>query len=122
MRSDSAASEVIGVLIIIGIVIAGLTIVGVMVFSQPLPEEIPAIKFTVVNLFDQNGVPRNVIRIVHDGGDPIPVEQLSFLLDDIPVPDSQINPSSDLFSFGEYIDIPTKGGKPKIGIVYSHNG
>jgi hypothetical protein len=61
---ESAVSEVIGSVMLISIVVVAVAIVGVVLWSQPPPEEIPVLSAAIANQSC------NVI-VSHNGGDTL---------------------------------------------------
>jgi FlaG/FlaF family flagellin (archaellin) len=62
--SEDAVSGAVGGVLLIALVLIGAAIVGTYVASQPLPEKIPKVQFSV----KQNG---DTLYIVHGGGEPV---------------------------------------------------
>jgi FlaG/FlaF family flagellin (archaellin) len=61
---EDGVSEVIGSIMLISIVVAAVSIIGVFFFSQPPPEKIPSLNAIIWNDSQK-------IYIRHDGGDPL---------------------------------------------------
>lgn len=81
--TDSANAEMIGVLVLVSIFVTAVALIGVFMFSQPLPQKIPAVNF----LFASQG---NTISIYHNGGDPLPEGKYQILVNSYPVPSGSI--------------------------------
>ena len=64
--NDAAVSEVIGSILLVSIVVTAASIVGVVLWSQPMPQTIPA--FDVIISKDTGN---NWIHLYHDGGDSL---------------------------------------------------
>jgi len=73
---EEAASEIIGTLLLISIVVLAVSIVSVTIFSQPMPEEIPSVSAIIQNESE-------TVYIYHDGGDPLIREELQILVDGV---------------------------------------
>jgi len=123
--NESAASEMIGALVLIAVLATAVAIVAVVLFSQPAPEKIPAITMTISN-------ESKVIEISNDGGDSLAFEDLIIRVDDQEVSASDrgcLNCGVDL-SVGDTIRIDYSndpryvGGKlpNKVDVIYKTAG
>jgi PKD repeat protein len=72
--SYSAVSEILGTVILIGIVVAAVSIVGVVLWSQPPPQKIPALSAIISNRSCS-------IYMYHEGGDMLERESFQILVD-----------------------------------------
>jgi len=119
---DRAASEMIGVLMLIAIIVAAVAIVGVSYLSQPLPEKLPAVSMSITN-------DSRLIVISHDGGNTIPLDDMTIRIDDQPVPPdlwicAKCSATGD-WSIGDTIQIDYSGHTEypnKIDIIYKNAG
>ncbi|MEA2034874.1 MAG: type IV pilin, partial [Euryarchaeota archaeon] len=75
-RNENAVSEILGTVLLISIVVVGISLVAVAIFSQPMTEEIPSVTATITNESE-------TIYIYHDGGDPLPREEFRILVDGV---------------------------------------
>jgi len=73
---DSAVSEIIGAVLLISIVMTALSIVGVVLWSQPAPQKIPALDAVIS---EDSG--NKLIHLYHDGGDLLPAGDVKILVD-----------------------------------------
>jgi len=73
---DRAVSEIIGSILLISIVVTAVSIVGVVLWSQPAPGKIPALDAII-----SEDTGNKMIRLYHDGGDLLPVEDFKILVD-----------------------------------------
>ena len=64
--NSSGVSEVIGAILLISVVVLAVAIIAAGLFSQPLPQKIPSVKFIPGN----NSVTNN-LTIYHDGGESL---------------------------------------------------
>jgi hypothetical protein len=69
-------SEVIGTLILIGVVVLGIIIMNVVIFSHPPPARIPSFEGTIINT-------SKLITITHQGGDTLEAGQYKILVDGV---------------------------------------
>ena len=65
IEHDAAVSEIIGAVLLIALVVAGGTMVGVALFSQPFPTQVP--KVNIVIGADENGT----VTLFHNGGEAL---------------------------------------------------
>ena len=71
--SESAASEVLGAVMLISVVVLAVAIIGVALTSQGTPQKLPAASAIISSSGDR-------ISIYHDGGDTLTSEELSILV------------------------------------------
>lgn len=69
IEHDAAVSEIIGAVLLIALVVAGGTMVGVALFSQPMPNQVP--KVNIVIGADENGT----VTLIHNGGEALNASQ-----------------------------------------------
>lgn len=72
--TERAVSEIIGALILISVIVAGIALVGVIMFSQPQPQKIPALNAVI-------STNAQTVNIYHNGGDSFRADDLQLLLD-----------------------------------------
>jgi len=119
--SERAVSEIFGAMVLIGVIVTGIAIIGVMMFSQPQPQKIPDLNA----LISSNA---QTVQIQHNGGD-------SFLKSEVQIRlDGQDKTSSftidgtntwSTWSIGQSLtyDIPSGSPVPSlIQIVYTGGG
>ncbi|GAB7017113.1 type IV pilin [Methanogenium cariaci] len=83
---EEGVSETIGVVLLIGLVVVGVSLIGVFFFSQPVAEELPAVDILLSNngstiLFQHNGgdsLAEDEFRI-YVGGNAVAATELSFI-------------------------------------------
>jgi flagellin-like protein len=73
---DTAVSEVIGSILLVAIVVTAASIVGVVLWSQPPPQKIPA--FDVIISKD---TANHKVHLYHNGGDSITSDEITILVD-----------------------------------------
>jgi len=77
--NTSGVSEIIGAVLLITLVVAAVSVVAVVLFSQPTPKEVPNLNFmTGMN------TSRNTLYLYHNGGDPLNAGEFSVLVDGVP--------------------------------------
>jgi PKD repeat protein len=72
--SDRAASETIGAVMLISVVVMAVAIIGVALTSQGTPQQIPALDAVISNYGNQ-------IQIYHNGGDTLQYNEIEILVD-----------------------------------------
>ena len=71
---EEAVSEVIGTLILVGVVVTGIGLVGILLLSNPTPSKVPVFDSIISNR-------SKTIYIYHKGGDPLWAGQYKILVD-----------------------------------------
>lgn len=98
MNSDTAASDLIAVLILIAVFVTAAAIVGVVLLSHPPGDRPPA-------MLAHNETEGETLYIYHDGGDPLGRGRFAILIDgadrtaDFALIDASGNPSTDWTSW-----------------------
>ncbi|MDI6898430.1 MAG: PKD domain-containing protein [Methanolinea sp.] len=83
-RVNAGISELIGAILLVGLVITAMAIVAVVLLSNPPPEEIPHLSALASNT-------SNTILLYHNGGDALKEEQTIISVNNVPeVPHSKI--------------------------------
>jgi len=72
--SQNGVSDVLGSILLISIITTAIAIIAVGIFSQPPPEQIPAVSMEM-------NTAGNTILITHVGGDPLPQSETRILID-----------------------------------------
>jgi len=108
---ENAVSEVIGVVLLLALVVIGVSLVGVIIFSSPLPGKIPQVKVIPQSICDQiTGHYNNAILITHDGGDLIEPDNLQIKINNDLIYNSDISILGPGCSFDPWIE-PWKLGE-----------
>lgn len=117
-RSDAAVSEVIGGVLLIALVLLGATIVGTYVASQPLPEKVPKVEFTVKGTSDGD------LIIEHQGGESLDRESFSIRLPDTIKPGTDLLAPGEQWSMGGRLKISGRADATSVGLIYNdgHGG
>ena len=118
--SERAISDVLGAVILIGVIVTVLALAGVMAFSQPQPQKIPALNARIWN--DTSN-----IYIRHDGGDSLQSGELRILVDgSSPVFNLTTAPAMpwDSLSIGNTLQTPIISSSqfPTVQILYTGYG
>ena len=114
-KRDIAASEVIGTVLLISIVVIAGSIIAVAVLSQPQAQKIPAVSALISNQ-------SQIVYIKHNGGDPIQNGTYRILVDGADVTSSINLPST--WSIGNTLTYTKPGTTPpsSVEIVYTGAG
>jgi len=112
--TDDAVSEVIGGVLLIALVLIGAALVGTYVLSQPLPEKIPKVQFSVKQI-------ENHLYLTHEGGEPVDTGTIRVEVDGRPPIEHTITTP---WEFGDTLDIPVnEADKTKdISVSLIYNG
>lgn len=116
---ESGVSEVVGSILLISIVVLAVSIVGVILMSQPTPGKIPSVNFMVG--MDDKMPP--TLYLYHNGGDTLQEGDFSVLVDGVAMPYS-ISGGGSEWSLGKNLVIPlnTGGSAKNIVLVYNNAG
>jgi hypothetical protein len=112
---EDAVSEAIGGVLLIALVLIGAALVGTYVASQPLPEKVPKVQFSVKETSD------GTLILEHEGGESLGDDAFDILVDGAIVPNGHrdLQPSTDsIWSIGDRIVISHNSNAKSVGIVY----
>jgi len=114
-KQEVAASEVIGTVLLISIVVIAGSIIAVAVLSQPQAQKIPAVSALISNQ-------SQIVYIKHNGGDPLQNGTYRILVDGADVTSSMNLPST--WSIGNTLTYTKPGTNPpsSVQIVYTDSG
>jgi len=87
VRKDDAVSEVIGAVLLISIVVIAVSIIGVVLWSQPPPQKIPSLSVSISNSSCN-------VTLIHGGGDTVENTYIALLVDGIDHTNSFIKPGT----------------------------
>jgi hypothetical protein len=91
---DPAISEVAGTMVLIGVVVLGMIIVNLVVFSTPTNTRVPSLEASMSNR-------STLVTIVHQGGDSIPFGEFKILVDGVDRTGDFANSGTYPWSVGE---------------------
>ena len=72
--SDNGASDTLGAIFLVSVVVLGITIAGVAIFSSPRPQKLPELDITVANT-------STTVFLTHNGGDTLRAGEYRILAD-----------------------------------------
>lgn len=116
---DKAVSEIIAVVLLLGVLVVGVGIIMVTITSQPLPDEVPNIEVLVGNTSSS-------VLIRHNGGDPLQEGDFSVVVDGITQPnqDATITGGDGVWPWivGETLQYSVATVPHRVSIVYTGGG
>ncbi len=113
----SGVSEAIGTVLLIALVVAAISLVAVILFSQQAPQEIPNLNFMVGSNANQT-----TLYLYHNGGDSLSLGQFRVLVDSVPKPAS-VSDGSNQWSLGKNLVVPNvTPGIHTVQVVYLPQG
>jgi hypothetical protein len=115
----AGVSEVIGAILLVGLVVAAVAVVAVTLFSQTTPEKVPNVNFMVGT---DNHVPPT-LYLTHNGGDTLASGSFSVYVDGNVRPYS-IAGGGNQWSLGKNLLVPLSSGEApqRIYLVYNQTG
>jgi hypothetical protein len=117
-RIDSTAgvSEIVGSMLLISLVVAGVAIVAVVLFSQSSPQEVPN-----VNFMTGTNSPPTFLYLYHNGGDTLTYGQFTVLVDGVSKPYT-ISGGGNQWSLGKNLIVPISTAPDNVALVYNVSG
>lgn len=120
LRRDhsDAVSEIVGAILLIGLVVLGVAIIAVFIFSQPMPEEIPDLDLVISNVSTPSG---EKIYIQHNGGDALSKAVFIVYTDGTPLnnDDATISGGNWPFSLGETLEFNVTSAPENVRVIYT---
>ncbi len=124
---EPAVSEVVGIVFLIAIAITAFGIIGAVLLPDSVPSAIPGI--TVIAWYHDPGLPGNyTINLVHDGGDPVIVNNTKILVNGYLIgnPDRALvqDDGSGTWRIGSTIQLSYNRSPPPfmVDIIYTGGG
>ncbi|MEA2034875.1 MAG: type IV pilin N-terminal domain-containing protein [Euryarchaeota archaeon] len=122
LRRDNsdAVSEIIGAVLLLGLVIVGVAIIAVFIFSQPMPEEIPSIDLVISNVSTPS---QEKIFVQHNGGDALAKADFTVYADGTPLDNDDATISGGNLdwplSLGETLEFNVTSAPENVRVVYT---
>ena len=69
-NDERAVSEIVGIALLLAVVVMGVGIVAVTIYSQPMPEKTPQVEI-LISASSIISASSNVVSLTHNGGDPL---------------------------------------------------
>ena len=114
--TSSGVSEIVGSMLLISLVVAGVAIVAVVLFSQSSPQEVPN-----VNFMTGTNNPPTFLYLYHNGGDTLTSGQFMVLVDGVAKPYT-ISGGGDRWSLGKNLIVPITAAPGNVALVYNVSG
>jgi hypothetical protein len=112
MSNSSAVSEMMGTLIMVGIVAGAVGIIAVAILSQPIPSTVPAINIVAV-------VDGNNLTILNQGGDTLPPGTYRILVNEQDrTADFLPSPANAPFAIGRTLALTPVTGVRSVTLIY----
>jgi len=119
MFNSHAVSEVIAIVLLIAVVVMGVGIVLVSMYSQPLPEETPHLNILISNTSTS-------VLLTHNGGDALPESSISTVVDGATLNNGAATITSGdgtwPWSLGETLTYPVAGIPHQVQVLYPGSG
>ncbi|NQS79057.1 MAG: type IV pilin [Methanoculleus bourgensis] len=115
MKNARGVSEVISVVLLIGVVVVGVGIIAVTIYSQPTPAEIPEVSILVSNTSDG-------INLTHNGGDSLQEGSFYVLADGERLGDATLQNGAWPWSIGEVLRYDVEATPEEVQVVYTGAG
>ncbi|HOX34608.1 MAG TPA: type IV pilin N-terminal domain-containing protein [Methanoregulaceae archaeon] len=96
---EAGVSEVVGVILLIGLAVTAVAIVAVVLFSQATPDEIPEVNFLV-----GSNAPPTMLYLYHNGGDMLRTGTFQVLVDGAARPYS-LEGGGEYWALGDRLDV-----------------
>ncbi|MDD1662761.1 MAG: DUF2341 domain-containing protein, partial [Methanomicrobiales archaeon] len=110
-----AISEVAGTMVLIGVIVLGMIIVNLVVFSTPTQTRIPSLEASMANR-------STLITIVHQGGDSIAFGDFQILVDGVDQTGEFTNSGTFPWSVGETLSFNAPSMPQSAVMIYNGTG
>ncbi|HVN66581.1 MAG TPA: PKD domain-containing protein, partial [Methanomicrobiales archaeon] len=118
-RERRAISEVVGTVILVGVVMAGVALVGILLLSSPPPTKVPSFDAIISNR-------SKTVYIYHKGGDPLSAGEYRIFVDNVDqtAAFSIMSPGTEPWSVGETLTatLTTMPRHVAIGLIQAGGG
>lgn len=126
MNRDRAVSEAIGGILLLSLVVIGITMVGIIIFSQPLPGSIPSLKIIATSTIEQDGTSDRLLTLTHDGGDILNKDELRIEVNGLNISDANVSicsggtcgPFEEPWSLGKSLQITTPTDPRNLSLIF----
>ncbi|HMA05941.1 MAG TPA: DUF2341 domain-containing protein, partial [Methanomicrobiales archaeon] len=112
---DRAVSEIIGTLVLVGIVVIGIVLAAILLFSNPAASRVPIFDAIISNQ-------SNTIYIYHKGGDSLIAGEYRILVDGVDRTSSFVNNGDEPWSVGETLSYTSPTMPGHVVIVFTGVG
>jgi flagellin-like protein len=108
---EKGASEIIGSLLLIAIIVSVVSVVAAILFSQPAPDKVPAVYIVIENS-------SRIVTITHGGGDSIPLNEIKISIDNTPLSFS-CDDCGSTWSIGKTLTVISPWMPNRVDVVYN---
>ncbi|MDI6867654.1 type IV pilin N-terminal domain-containing protein [Methanoculleus sp.] len=117
VRSDEhAVSEIVGIALLLAVVVMGVGIVAVTIYSQPMPEKTPQVEILI-------SASNSFVNLTHNGGDPLEEGSFYVLADGTRLADPPtLSGGSWPWSIGEVLQYSVDSAPGQVLVVYDGGG
>nr|WP_303714457.1 type IV pilin [Methanoculleus marisnigri] len=113
---DRAVSEVVSIVLLLAVVVVGVGLIAVTIYSQPTPEKTPQVDILVSENDD-------IISLTHNGGDPLAEGTFYVLADGVRLEEPPVLSGGDWpWSIGGVLQYGVDGAPGQVQVVYSGGG
>jgi PKD repeat protein len=101
--SESGVSELIGAIVLIAMIVLVVAVVAAFLTNRPVSNEIPEVRFSVVNVSPHDPIGVYSINLTHTGGDTLNSGEYSFFINDNSDPVQSVDityPAANIWSVG----------------------
>lgn len=125
LNLDDAVSEAIAGVLLIALVLIGFSIVGLYITSNPLPEKVPNVQFSIRN--GSSSSPDDLV-LIHEGGEELRTGSFYVMVDEIKKESgspsgysvwNSTGAGAVSWRIGDRVVIPNCGGAKRVALVYS---
>ncbi|KUL00873.1 MAG: hypothetical protein XE11_2322 [Methanomicrobiales archaeon 53_19] len=116
LRNDErAVSEIVGIALLLAVVVMGVGIVAVTIYSQPMPEKTPQVEILI-------SASSNVVSLTHNGGDPLEEGSFYVLADETRLTGTPTICGTWPWSIGEVLNYGVGSTPDQVLVVYDGGG
>jgi len=117
LRNDEhAVSEIVGIALLLAVVVMGVGIVAVTIYSQPMPEKTPQVEILI-------SASNSFVSLTHNGGDPLEEGSFHVLVDGTRLADPPtLSGGTWPWSIGEVLQYSVDSAPAQVLVVYDGGG
>lgn len=113
--SESAVSETIGAILLVSVAVIAVSVIGVAMFSQPPPQQLPAVNAIISNN-------SNIVYILHEGGDTIAKANMKVYVDGVDVTGNVVFPTDNSWGLGDQLVYTGSAVPQSVSVLYMAGG
>jgi len=114
-NDERAVSEIVGIALLLAVVVMGVGIVAVTIYSQPMPEKTPQVEILI-------SASSNVVSLTHNGGDPLEEGSFYVLADGTRLTGPPVYGGTWPWSIGEVLNYSVDSTPDQVLVVYDGGG